>query len=79
MQYLKAVETVLVAVLKQSDKRRSFISSLSFRATAALRCPTFLFREMSKVFLFEVIPFETNEPKLVAFGRFQRGPKWLLF
>ena len=46
MQYLKAVETVLVAVLKQSDKRRPFISSISFRATPALRCPTFLFREM---------------------------------
>ena len=46
MQYFKAVETVLVAVLKQSDKRRSFISSIGFRATPALRCPTFLFREM---------------------------------
>ena len=32
----------------------------------------------SKVLLFQVIPFETNEPNLGALGRFQ-GPKWLLF
>ena len=46
MQYLKAVETVLVEVLKPSDNRPSFIPSISFRATPALRCPTFLSREM---------------------------------
>ena len=33
MQYLKAVETVLVEVLKPSDNRPSFIQSISFRAT----------------------------------------------
>ena len=46
MQYLNAVETVLLEVSKQSDNRRSFIQSISFRATPALRCPTFLSREM---------------------------------
>ena len=46
MQYLNAVETVLLEVSKQSDNRRSFIQSISFSATPALRCPTFLSREM---------------------------------
>ena len=46
MQYLNAVETVLVEVLNQSDNRCLFIQSISFRATPALRCPTFLSREM---------------------------------
>ena len=45
MQYLNAVETVLLEVSKQSDNRRSFIQSISFRATPALRCPTFLSTE----------------------------------